>query len=84
VEFRHAVTHEGAATLSDVLTRRTHLVIERTDGGTAAAPAVAGLLAPLLGWDETRQAREVAEHRAEVERDRTALGSAGPAPIDLR
>jgi hypothetical protein len=45
---------------------------------------VAGLLAPLLGWDETRQAREVAEHRAEVERDRTALGSAGPAPIDLR
>ncbi|MEN3265962.1 glycerol-3-phosphate dehydrogenase/oxidase [Pseudonocardia sp.] len=84
VEFRYAVTHEGAATLSDVLTRRTHLVIERTDGGTAAAPAVAALLAPLLGWDETRQAREVAEHRAEVERDRTALASAGPAPIDLR
>jgi glycerol-3-phosphate dehydrogenase len=73
VEFQRAVTHEGALTLADVLHRRTHLAIERTDAGLPAAPAVAGLLAALLGWDADRQAREVAAYRAEVERDRAGL-----------
>jgi glycerol-3-phosphate dehydrogenase len=73
VEFQRAVTHEGALTLVDVLHRRTHLAIERTDAGLPAAPAVAGLIAPLLGWDADRQAREVAAYRAEVERDRAGL-----------
>jgi glycerol-3-phosphate dehydrogenase len=84
VEFRRAVTHEGALTLVDVLHRRTHLAIERTDAALPAAPAVAALLAPLLGWDDDRQAREVAAYRAEVERDRAGLAPvahhAGPAP----
>jgi glycerol-3-phosphate dehydrogenase len=71
-EFVYAVTHEGACTLADVLTRRTRPAIEQADGGTAAAPAVAALVAPLLGWDPARQAQEVAAHRAEVERDRAA------------
>jgi glycerol-3-phosphate dehydrogenase len=75
VEFRRAVTHEGALTLVDVLHRRTHLAIERTDAGLPAAPAVAALLAPLLGWDDDRQDREVAAYRAEVERDRAGLAS---------
>jgi glycerol-3-phosphate dehydrogenase len=83
-EFRYAVTHEGACTLADVLTRRTRLAIEQPDGGSAAAPAVAALIAPLLGWDADRQAREVAAHRAEVQRDRTALGRDGREPVDLR
>jgi glycerol-3-phosphate dehydrogenase len=79
VEFQRAVTHEGALTLVDVLHRRTHLAIDRTDAGLPAAPAVAGLLAPLLGWDADRQAREVAAYRAEVERDRAGL-TAEPNP----
>jgi glycerol-3-phosphate dehydrogenase len=73
VEFQRAVTHEGARTLADVLHRRTHLAIERADAGLAAAPDVAALLAPLLGWDADRQAREVTAYRAEVERDRAGL-----------
>ena len=73
VEFQRAVTHEGALTLVDVLHRRTHLAIERTDAGLPAAPSVAALIAPLLGWDADRQAREVATYRAEVERDRACL-----------
>jgi glycerol-3-phosphate dehydrogenase len=77
VEFRRAVTHEGALTLVDVLHRRTHLAIERPDAGLPAAPAVAALLAPLLGWDADRQAREVAAYRAEVERDRAGLATDG-------
>jgi glycerol-3-phosphate dehydrogenase len=64
-EFRYAVTHEGALTLTDVLARRTHLSIERPDGGSAAAPEVAALLAPLLGWDDTRMRQEVAHYREE-------------------
>jgi glycerol-3-phosphate dehydrogenase len=80
VEFRRAVTHEGALTLVDVLHRRTHLSIERTDAGLPAAPAVAALLAPLLGWDADRQAREVAAYRAEVERDRAGLAPVPRSP----
>ncbi|TWF74718.1 glycerol-3-phosphate dehydrogenase [Pseudonocardia hierapolitana] len=76
VEFQRAVSHEGALTLVDVLHRRTHLAIERTDAGLPAASAVAALLAPLLGWDDDRQAREVAAYRAEVERDRAGLATA--------
>src|SRR5690606_17439401 len=75
VEFLRAVTHEGALSLVDVLHRRTHLSIERTDAGLPAAPAVAALIAPALGWDADRQAREVAAYRAEGERDRAGLGA---------
>jgi len=64
-EFRYAATHEGALRLADVLARRTRLAIERPDGGAAAASEVAALVGPLLGWDEARQAREVATYRNE-------------------
>jgi glycerol-3-phosphate dehydrogenase len=73
VEFQRAVTHEGALALVDVLHRRTHLAIERTDAGLPAASAIAALLAPLLGWDADQQTQEVAAYRAEVERDRAGL-----------
>jgi glycerol-3-phosphate dehydrogenase len=66
-----------------VLHRRTHLAIERADAGLQAAPAVAALLAPLLGWDADRQALEVAAYRAEVDRDRAGLtADPGVAPVD--
>ncbi|WP_037075427.1 glycerol-3-phosphate dehydrogenase/oxidase [Pseudonocardia spinosispora] len=66
VEFRHAVTHEGALTLSDVLVRRTRVSIEQPDAGVAAAASVAALVAPILGWDEQRQRREVDAYRSGV------------------
>ena len=65
VEFRYAVTHEGARTLDDVLTRRTHVAIEDPDAGVGAAEEVAELVAPVLGWDAVRQQREVAAYRAQ-------------------
>jgi glycerol-3-phosphate dehydrogenase len=65
VEFLRAVTHEGALTLDDVLTRRTHVAIEDPDAGTRAADQVAALIAPTLGWDATRQKEEVAAYDAQ-------------------
>jgi glycerol-3-phosphate dehydrogenase len=72
-EFRFAVTHEGARTLTDVMVRRTRISIERPDGGADAAPDIAGLVAPVLGWDAARQAAEVSSYRAEWARDRAGL-----------
>lgn len=72
-EFRFAVTHEGATTLSDVMARRTRLSIERPDGAAEAAPEVAALIGPLLGWDAGRQAAEITGYRCEWLRDRAGL-----------
>jgi len=65
VEFRYAVTHEGALTLDDVLNRRTHVAIEDPDAGVGAAEEVAALIAPELGWDASRQKEEVAAYEAQ-------------------
>jgi glycerol-3-phosphate dehydrogenase len=65
-EAVHAVTHEGARHLDDVLTRRTRLSIEVADRGTAAAPVVAELIAPQLAWSETDVARELRHYQAGV------------------
>ena len=65
VEFLYAVTHEGAGTLDDVLTRRTHVAIEEPDAGTGAAAGIAALIAPHLDWDDARQKKEVASYEAQ-------------------
>ncbi|HET6706872.1 glycerol-3-phosphate dehydrogenase/oxidase, partial [Amycolatopsis sp.] len=72
VEAVYAVSHEGALHLEDVLTRRTRISIEERDRGVEAAPVVAGLMAPLLGWDTHRTDREVANYLARVEAERSA------------
>ncbi|MDT7805171.1 MAG: glycerol-3-phosphate dehydrogenase [Actinomycetota bacterium] len=71
-EVVYAVSHEGALHLEDVLTRRTRISIEERDRGVTAAPWVAELMAPLLGWDAPKQEREVANYLARVEAERTA------------
>jgi glycerol-3-phosphate dehydrogenase len=66
VEVVYAVTHEGARHLDDVLTRRTRASIESWDRGVAAAPLVASLMAPLLGWDAAHEALEVEHYLSRV------------------
>ena len=76
MEAVYAATHEGALRLEDVLTRRTRISIEERDRGVAAAPVVAGLLAPVLGWDTPpRRARGGQLPRAG---GRRALGPGSP------
>jgi len=70
VEAVYAASHEGALHLDDVLTRRTRISIETFDRGLAAAPHVARLMAPMLGWDEARIDREVAHYEARVAAER--------------
>jgi glycerol-3-phosphate dehydrogenase len=69
-EVRHAVTHEGAQHLEDVLTRRTRISIEAWDRGLASAEPAARLMADALGWDQDTVAREVDIYRRRVAAER--------------
>jgi glycerol-3-phosphate dehydrogenase len=69
-EVVHAVTHEGARHLDDVLTRRTRISIETFDRGVQAARSVAGLMAGALGWDGARLEDEVDHYLRRVEAER--------------
>ncbi|MFZ0386032.1 MAG: glycerol-3-phosphate dehydrogenase C-terminal domain-containing protein, partial [Solirubrobacteraceae bacterium] len=69
-EIVYAATHEGALTLEDVLTRRTHISIETPDRGVDSAEAAAALVGGALGWSPARRRQEVAAHRERMAADR--------------
>jgi glycerol-3-phosphate dehydrogenase len=69
-EVVHAVTHEGARHLDDVLTRRTRISIETFDRGVAAARPAAELMAGPLGWTAATVQREVDHYLRRVEAER--------------
>lgn len=55
-----AVKEEMARTVEDVLSRRTRALLLHARAAVEAAPAVAKLMAPLLGQDEKWQQEEIA------------------------
>jgi glycerol-3-phosphate dehydrogenase len=61
-EVEYSVAHEGALHVEDVLARRTRVSMETPDGGVASAAAVARIMGPLLGWDDAKEAAEVADY----------------------
>jgi len=61
-EIVHAVTHEGALHIDDILARRTHIAFQVADRGIAAVEEVTSIVAPLLGWDGDRRDREVRKY----------------------
>lgn len=69
-EVVHAVSHEGAQHLDDVLVRRTRIAIETFDRGVAAARPVAELMALELGWTPQRVEEEVDHYLRRVEAER--------------
>jgi glycerol-3-phosphate dehydrogenase len=71
-EIAHAVEHEMALTLTDVLIRRLHLYYEARDGGLAVARQVAERMArePGIGWDAAEVERQVERYRQAVEATR--------------
>jgi glycerol-3-phosphate dehydrogenase len=64
----HAVEHEMAVTLADILVRRTHVAFETRDQGQAAARRVAAVVAPRLGWDAARVKDELQRYEREAAR----------------
>lgn len=68
-ELDWAVTVEGAATLEDVIYRRTRTALYDVGEREALLEPAAARLAALLGWDEARRAREVAAVRERLAAD---------------
>ena len=72
VEVVYAASHEGALHLDDILARRTHIAMETRDSGRVAARRVAELAGEVLGWDNERREREIADYEKMIEADRLA------------
>ncbi|MCY7417270.1 MAG: glycerol-3-phosphate dehydrogenase/oxidase, partial [Chloroflexi bacterium] len=64
VEVTWAVEQELALGLDDILARRLRLSIETRDHGASVAARTASIVGPALGWDDARQAAEVARYVA--------------------
>ncbi len=73
-EAVYAVRYEMARDLDDVLARRARCVVLARDASAAAAPAVARLLAPELGWSEAETVAQVERFLAGVDAERLAAG----------
>ena len=65
-----AARHEMARTLDDVLSRRTRARAARRDASVDAAPGVAALIAPELGWSDEDREREVCSYRQAIAAER--------------
>ena len=66
----YSVRHELAATLRDVLIRRTQIFFRDYDQGLVACEGAAARMRELLGWDEARETMEVLAYQEEVARSR--------------
>jgi glycerol-3-phosphate dehydrogenase len=73
-EAVYAARYEMATTLTDVLARRTRALLLARDAAADAAPAVARLLAPELGWSVEETQRQVDDFLALVAREKAAVG----------
>jgi glycerol-3-phosphate dehydrogenase len=71
-EAVHAVRHELARTLGDVLARRIPARWLAAEASREAADATARLIAPDLGWDEGEVRRQVEAYRVDVAADLAA------------
>ena len=73
-EAVHAARHEMARSLDDVLSRRTRARLLARDASAAAAPAVAALIGPELGWSDDEQRRQVEAYQVSIEHERESAG----------
>ncbi|MDE0802655.1 MAG: glycerol-3-phosphate dehydrogenase/oxidase [Acidimicrobiales bacterium] len=72
-EALYAARYEMAATLDDVLSRRTRSLLLARDAAAAVADDVADLVGDELGWDEATRKREVDSFRAKATQERDPL-----------
>jgi glycerol-3-phosphate dehydrogenase len=67
-ELLHAITHEQAATLGDLLIRRTPIAFETFDHGRAAASRIAPVVARWLRWSAAEVLDAVTAYDEETRR----------------
>ena len=72
-EIYYAVSHEGARTVDDVISRRTRIAFEAHNQGLDLADAIAEIIAPVLGWSTKERRASVAAYESLVERELAAL-----------
>jgi len=65
-----AVDEELAATVSDIMVRRTQIFFRDFDQGLGAVDKVADRMAELIGWSDEERGRWVEDYRAEVDLSR--------------
>jgi len=81
VEVVYAARSEMARTVTDVLARRTRALLEDARVAAAAAPAVARLLAPELGWTDQQATREADEFARAALEDLRLAGLPDTDPV---
>ena len=74
-EIVYAVTHEGAMTVDDVISRRTRLAFEAPNAGLGLVDDIAALIAPYLGWGAKEKKASIAAYTAQVEEEVKALNA---------
>lgn len=67
-EILYAVSHEGARSIDDILSRRTRIAFESPDQGLSILDDIADLISRHLGWNEAQAKKSIQEYRAIVER----------------
>jgi glycerol-3-phosphate dehydrogenase len=67
-ELLHAITHEQAATLGDLLIRRTPIAFETYDHGRGAASRIAPVVARWLRWSAAEVLDAVSDYDEETRR----------------
>jgi glycerol-3-phosphate dehydrogenase len=75
-EIRYAVTHEGALSIDDVLSRRTRISFEAADQGLSVVDEVAELMSETLGWSPADRKASVKHYRDLVNRQNEILMNA--------
>jgi glycerol-3-phosphate dehydrogenase len=72
-EILYAVTHEGARSIDDVLSRRTRISFEAKDQGLGVVDVVAEMISPVLGWGAQERKASIKQYQDLIERQNELL-----------
>jgi glycerol-3-phosphate dehydrogenase len=72
-EIIYAVTHEGAMSVDDVISRRTRLAFEAPHAGLELVDEIASIITPYLGWGAKEKKASINQYRAQVVAEVQAL-----------
>jgi len=72
-EILYAVTHEGATSIDDVLSRRTRISFEASDQGLSVLDVAADLIGETLGWSSAQRKASINHYRELVNRQNEIL-----------